>query len=476
MRILLYNWVQCDDKNGRGGGVTVYLNNLINEIVRERRSDMEVFFLSSGTYYDIYHEEIRYEETPNQYRGTCRTFSIINSPVFSPAFLSFYYLDKVLYNEDMREIVCRFLKEYGPFDAVHFHNLEGLSLPVLDCKRNYPDTKFMYSLHNYYPFCPQVNLWREETCNCSLPDTGRECIGCLSEHVPADKLRHKMAMTYNLVKNPSERLAKAYEYCGRQLDEYYEKYEKKELAQHDRERLERLLGEYRTSFVKKLNSNMDMVFAVSGRVGEIAVRMGIERDKVKVSYIGTKAADFARNRGNCSWDGEVLSVIYMGYQRTDKGYYFLAEVLNRMPEHIAGRIDIMLAAKKNPNPRYGDVEIHKEKFHSFAAKDGYSRDEMEALLADKNLGIIPVLWEDNLPQTAIEMTAYGVPVLASDLGGASELCDSEDFVFRAGDIEDCIHKITQFVEHPEKLEGYWRHYKGLTTMKEHLAEMAEFWS
>lgn len=476
MRILLYNWVPFDDKNGRGGGVTVYLNNLINEIVRKRRNDIEVFFLSSGIYYDIYNEGVRYEETPNIYGEKCRTFSIINSPVFSPAFLSFYYLDKVLHNEDMRGIMCRFLKEYGPFDAVHFHNLEGLSVSALDCKQEYPDTKFIYTIHNYYPFCPQVNLWREETSNCTLPDTGKDCRGCLSEHVPANKLRHKMAMTYSFVKKPSERLKRAYQHCGKELDEYYKKYERSDLTQDDCERLERLLGEYRQSFVKRLNSNMDMVLAVSKRVGEIAIRMGIERDKVKVSYIGTKAAEFALSRGNCAWDGGVLSLIYMGYRRTDKGYYFLAEVLNRMPEHIAGRMDITLVAKKNNNPRYGDVEIHEEKFHSFISKDGYSRDEIETLLANKNLGIIPVLWEDNLPQTAIEMTAYGVPVLASDLGGASELCDNQNFVFKAGDVEDCINKITQFVEHPERLDDYWISYKGLTTMREHLDEMVGFWN
>ena len=28
------------------------------------------------------------------------------------------------------------------------------------------------------------------------------------------------------------------------------------------------------------------------------------------------------------------------------------------------------------------------------------------------LSIVPVLWEDNLPQIAIESIAYGVPVLA----------------------------------------------------------------
>ena len=99
MKILLYNWIQFDDKNGRGGGVTVYLNNLIHEIIEEGKDQIELFFLSSGSHYDIYNGETRYEELSNRYGEKCRFFSIINSPVFSPAFLSFYYLDQVIYDE-----------------------------------------------------------------------------------------------------------------------------------------------------------------------------------------------------------------------------------------------------------------------------------------------------------------------------------------------------------------------------------------
>jgi len=101
---------------------------------------------------------------------------------------------------------------------------------------------------------------------------------------------------------------------------------------------------------------------------------------------------------------------------------------------------------------------------------------MPILLRNKNLGIIPVLWEDNLPQVAIEMTAYGVPVLASDLGGASELCNSNLFIFRGGDVKDCIDKITYFSDNPDKLDEYWKHYKKLTTMKQHMTEIMEYWS
>lgn len=477
MRILLYNWIPFDDKNGRGGGVTVYLRNLIDELMKKDNRDIEVFFLSSGCYYDIYNKKIRYEETSNIYGKKCRTFSIINSPVFSPGFLSFYYLDKVLYDKAIKDVFCEFLNKYGPFDAVHFHNLEGLSVQVLACKQDYPKTKFIYTLHNYYPFCPQINLWKEESCNCNMQDTGEACMKCMDQHVPAEKLRHKMAMTYSLVKNPSENLAKAYKYCGSQLDSYYEKIEKDNLSEKDYKRVVNALKQYRKCFVEMINANIDIVLAVSERVREIAIRKGIQKEQLNVSYIGTKAADFALNHANCSYvKNEPFSLIYMGYQRVDKGYYFLTEVLNSIPKDIAKKIDVTILAKKYPNSKYKDTIINEEKFHSFIAKDGYLKDEMQFVLQNKHLGIIPVLWEDNLPQVAIEMTAYGVPVLTSDLGGSSELCGNKAFVFHAGDVNDCVNKIINFIFYPEILKEYWRHYKGLKTMEMHLKELIEYWT
>jgi len=476
MKVLMYNWVPFDNESGRGGGVTVYLKNIVDEILNGKNRNIELFFLSSGCYYDIYDDKVRYEEMPGRYAPVCRSFSIINSPVFSPAFLSFYSLDRVIRDQNMKDVFDNFLNEYGPFDVVHFHNLEGLSASVLECKQNHQKTKFIYTLHNYYPFCPQVNLWQAEICNCKCADTGAGCLNCMNEHVPADKLRHKMAMTYALAKKYSDRLAEAYRYCGRQLDIYYEKEEKRELSPDEKQRLEKSLVNYRKTFVKEINGNMDMILAVSRRVKEIAVAMGIQKDKVKVSYIGTRAADMALNHGNCNHGNDRLSIIYMGYRRTDKGYYFLTHVLNKIPKEVARKIDITLAAKELPGSRYNDVEIDKSKFHSFVLQDGYSREEIPVLLSNKNLGIIPVLWEDNLPQVAIEMTAFGVPVLASDLGGASELCDDGNFVFRGGDVDACIDKITYFVKYPEKLDDYWKHYKGLTKMKDHLEELMGYWS
>ena len=110
-------------------------------------------------------------------------------------------------------------------------------------------------------------------------------------------------------------------------------------------------------------------------------------------------------------------------------------------------------------------------FHSVEIIHGYSHSDLSNILRGVNLGIIPVLWEDNLPQVAIEMVALGVPVLSSDAGGASELCSSNLFKFKSGNKKDFLQKLTYFVKNPEQIKSYWEYHTGLVTNKMHCEEI-----
>ena len=85
------------------------------------------------------------------------------------------------------------------------------------------------------------------------------------------------------------------------------------------------------------------------------------------------------------------------------------------------------------------------------------------------------MWEDNLPQIAIEMVAMGVPVLCSSFGGASELCHSDRFIFQGGDEKDFRNKLIYFVENPERIKEFWNYHNGLLTMKEHFENLSEIY-
>lgn len=156
MRILYYNWVDYLDEEKRGGGVTIYQRNLLQHLDAE--GDVEELFLSAGLSYDLPPKAPRWGQVahgPQEDRA--RRYEIINSGTLSPAHHSFGHPQQ-LRHDATKAAFFDFIDAKGPFDVVHFNNLEGLPAEVLELKSRWPETKVVLSLHNYYPVCPQVNL------------------------------------------------------------------------------------------------------------------------------------------------------------------------------------------------------------------------------------------------------------------------------------------------------------------------------
>ena len=86
-----------------------------------------------------------------------------------------------------------------------------------------------------------------------------------------------------------------------------------------------------------------------------------------------------------------------------------------------------------------------------------------------------MIWEDNLPQVAIEYVAHGVPALCSNLGGASELCPLKEFIFEANNEKDFIDKLTNIVENKKILEKYFSNNIKLVTMEEHIHTLLDYY-
>lgn len=475
-KILLYNWVQFDDAEKRGGGVTVYLKNLIEQLIKDKNN--EIFFLSSGMAYDTKDSSLRIEDTPNIYdeTGRCHSYEIVNSPILSPAYLQFHELETYLKDESLYFLLKEFIAERQGMDVIHFNNIEGLSINVLKLKQDYPKMKIVFSVHNYFPFCPQVNLWWREQLNCLDFKNGSECSECVGW---VDCQYEKEIKAFEYQYNHSDKKIPKSKYI-------YKLRVKRKIKKILRERKVKVIiptrlinpqvyACFRAANVNTINENVDIVLAVSERVKELAVKYGIRDDLVHTSYIGTKVAEKQKKPKKIKMQGDILNIVYMGYVRRDKGFFFLLNSLKCMEPDMASKMKVTFATRTDDPYVLNELEKLKDKFAGIIRYDGYNHENMEDILKDQDLGIIPVLWEDNLPQVAIEIAANGIPILSSDLGGAHELSKSEKFIFRNGDISDFIQKLKAIQENVNVLSEYWENYKGLPTMAEHVEEIERYY-
>ena len=481
MKILYYNWVSFDDDENRGGGVTMYQRNLIQNLL-DMPDRPEVYFISSGIAYSLFRSKTHIIRTKNIFGNRCKSFQIVNSPILSPGYFSFddvrlYLRDKTLY-----AIFRTFIEKHGPFDVIHFNNFEGLSLNVLKIKEDFPDTKIVYSMHNYYAFCPQVNLWKRENANCLNFHGGSDCLTCLiaksdkSEVLFADRLAYLLK---RLNCNSKVWLfKKIFAHSGKikKLFRLFAKLSNKSNKTHVIRFSAEDYREFRAQNVAYLNKYVDKILCVSERVREICVNFGLQPEKTVTDYIGTNVAQNQHRHCAADCNAEPFTLLYMGYMRRDKGFYFLLRALKKMKPALARDMRLVIAARITDTEAYAELQQLAKKFREIVIYNGYSHPDLPEMLNGSNLGVVPVLWEDNLPQVAIEMIAQGVPVLASDLGGAHELGNNPAFTFKNGDTKDFLAKLATIMENRSELAQFYQKSLPLTTFSEHIQRLLQFYT
>jgi glycosyltransferase involved in cell wall biosynthesis len=515
MRILLYNWVQFDDIESRGGGVRIYEKNLVEHLVSS--SDHEIYTVTSGLEHDFLDPQIRIEPTTNVHGSRVKSYTVVNSTVIAPghhAFGSAHLFDE-------GEMLGRwhdFLERHGPFDVIQFDSLEGVPFTFLRIHERFPNTRVLLYAHNYYLVCPQVNLWKEERVHCSDYHKGRDCVNCIPNLPnPHEVLRaHQVSRVLRRSKiTPNTKgYALAYRIYGQLRSGRYSRISRPLLApllgpalmkrrkrmQQNRQHQE-FAGQIPTNpmkpvepvslslatrFVSRrqrgvntINNEVDLVLATSHRVLDVLRAHGIDDGKMAVAYAGTRAAEqFSRAelRKELQVQGE-LTICFLGYMRRDKGFYFLLETLEDCPSDLKSRIKLVLGAKTADPVTMKRLIALSDQMADIVHFDGYTHEQLETILDGVDVGMIPVQWEDNLPQVATEMVAHGVPLITSHRGGAKELGgDNPAFVFKSSNKAALIEIWRQLIEGELQPGDYWESAVSLTTMDDHLNRLMELWA
>lgn len=455
-KILIYNWAPFDNEQVIGGGVTVYCKNLVETILKESPST-QVYFLSSGFSYDATRTDTYVKSVNSIYNGRVHQFEVVNSPVPADQWLLYRNPTIAFESKTLKNLVKEFIDTFGEFKAIYFNNIEGLSLDVLDLKDHFPNSKFVYAIHNYNSMClTGFYFQRHNHCICNPNHTAQDCFECSRVNIS----KNAPALIYQRAKmgvEQSKCIVDSIWLDALGIDRLFKDAESEQLV---------MFAKLATD---KINKNCDCILAVSKRVYDIAVDNGYDISKLYVAYIGTKVA-----RGQIGHsitnDKGFLRLVFLGNDLNleEKGYPFLLNALSKLDKKYAANIELVLTTRSK---NYEKIYTMLPNYKSIKVYNGYTYKDLKKILEGCDLSIVPVLWEDNLPQIAIESVAYGVPVLASDAGGASELCNSSMFKFEHGNTDDFLDKLTTFIEHPELIQEYWQHHHGLVTLEEHWNEL-----
>ncbi len=458
MRVLFCTWVDPDDPAQRGGGLSVYQRNLLTALAS--RPGVETAVLTSGLTHRLRRgSPVVVSRAPGRH-------VLVDSGVLAPSHADF--ANPAQTDHPATEAaLARFLQDSGPWDVIHINTLEGMPAGFLRLKQAHPQTRFVLSLHNYYPFCPQVNLWQDERIACTDFRGGAACATCLP--VPPNPRAIRLAYA---VEGALGAVTALFERGVRPVMGLGWRLLRRALRQRPATPLTDpgpLFAQRRARMVALINQHADAVLCVSDRVRQIAEGFGLTR--LQTLRIGSPEAEaWTRTQARADFlrpDG-TLHLAFLGYMRRDKGFFFLMQALAALPDPLAARLHLTIAARRGPPEAMTLMEALRPRLAGLHHVDGYDHATLDRLLADVGLGLVPVLWEDNLPQVALEMHARHIPLLTSDMGGARELGQCSALTFPAGDAGAFGAALQAVLERRITPQDYWNNARAPVTMAQHV--------
>jgi glycosyltransferase involved in cell wall biosynthesis len=241
----------------------------------------------------------------------------------------------------------------------------------------------------------------------------------------------------------------------------------------------------RQEIVSLIDRYVDVALSVSDRSASVYRQYGVNPARLSTQYIGSKAAQFpvpSQNPATYSPE-QPFRCVYMGVPRKDKGFYFLLEELRCLPEAELRTLELVVASKiidrtelELAMQQKGQLLSLAQSLHRLIYHPGYAYDNIPDILDGAHLGIVPPLWEDNLPQVTFELLACRVPVLCSNRGGAQEFVRHPAFIFDPAKKGDFQQKLLTIRQNPHLLAEFWQEAQAVRSLEQHFQALIEVYT
>jgi glycosyltransferase involved in cell wall biosynthesis len=160
-------------------------------------------------------------------------------------------------------------------------------------------------------------------------------------------------------------------------------------------------------------NNLDLLVAQSFRQAAIYESLGVERSKLVVVPSTQKHIEHLKPKVMKHISEPINFVTLNGCNTKQKGAHLILQTMQRLHAmglaeqfklHILGYVA-------------DDVKDELSWLSNVVCKGTYTLQDLEGLLADTHVGIVPSIWEEVYGIVGIELLAKGIPVIGNNLGG-----------------------------------------------------------
>lgn len=195
-------------------------------------------------------------------------------------------------------------------------------------------------------------------------------------------------------------------------------------------------------FRRFLGRNLDRVFTISEKGKQYAIdRWGVSPDKLEIARLGVKKQKFHENAP------EVFTIVSCSSLIPLKRVHLIVEALSLLPKSLAFKWvhfggGVLLNEVK-------DLAAEKLPIESFEFKGQVSNEEvLEWYRKNSASAFVNVSTTEGVPVSIMEAMSFGIPSIATNVGGNSEIVNAENGVLLSSDptAEEIANAFVQFSE------------------------------
>jgi len=336
------------------------------------------------------------------------------------------------------EVMARRAREYAlevDPDVVHVMHLQGLSASVLPVFEEL-GLPVVFTATDFWTVCPVVDLRRHDGALCEGPEL-HHCVRCLASRNPDPALKAKVARTPDLALKAAGLLADTPPGTP--------------LVRRSSGLRQIVDLKERPAYIRERMRSVDHFVFYTRLARDLLAANGIGEGEISVSTYGIDTSEIVAAPRN-EHVPPPLRVGFVGTVGPHKGPDLLVRAFGELPD-----LDATLTVHGELES-YGD---YAEELKSLAGDDGrisfpgpFSRGEIGRVLSETDVLVVPSRWYENAPGVILEAFAAGTPVVATDLGGLSELVRHEKngLLFGLEDVEDLARQLRRLAEEPGLLE------------------------
>jgi glycosyltransferase involved in cell wall biosynthesis len=408
----------------RPGGLIAYAEDLMDRLAERGH---EVSYFCSGRHYPF----TSGPRLKRWRRGRVAMHEVINPPIITGLDRGTRFPEADLGEPRMEAAFERLLDRVRP-DVVHIQELHGLPSSLIDlCAAAGVPT--LMTLQDYFPLCTTLRLFDADGRICMRREVGADCVANNAQaptdfaHSAGATLQFDIDRVRSALHVPEfvdfSLLAPAIGRAKRGLGALRQRDRAAAVPAPAREAapagpdpsLASAYQRRRDVNVERLG-RVDRLVAQSPRVAEIYTTLGVSGERMQTLQFTLSHIERLTQRRLDAPPSPVTFATLNGCTAPTKGSRVVRDALRALrAAGLDGRYRLLV---------FGVVEraIHDELEADPAVelRGQYERDELDGLLDEVDVGIMPSIWEEAFGYTGTEMVAKGIPLIANPLGGIVE--------------------------------------------------------